>query len=101
MTGLIVANGGFEKLGVVSVEGFEYVRVISRTGKKEDDAGASGEKARDLISEAETGIYELMRHFSDPSTAYLSQPRPQYMDDHGDYDHLARRRERNAQGGDE
>lgn len=101
LTGLIVANGGFEKLGAVSVDGFEYVRVISRTGKKEDDAGAIGEEARKLIAEAETGLYELMRHFSDSSTAYLSQPRPQYMDDFGDYDHLARRRERNAQGGDE
>lgn len=101
LTGLIVTNGGFEKLGAVPVEGFEYVRVVSRSGKKEDDAGASGEEARTLISEAETGLYELMRHFSDPATAYLSQPRPQYTDDYGDYDHLARRRERNAQGGDE
>jgi len=101
LTGLIATNNGFEKLGAIPVEGFEYVRVVSRTGKKADDAGARGDEARALISEAETGLYELMRHFSDPSTAYPSQPRPQYMDDYGDYDHLARRRERNAQGGDE
>jgi ATP-dependent helicase/nuclease subunit B len=101
LTALIVANGGFEEIGVVPVHGFEYVRIISRTGKKADDAGANGDECAAMMAEAETGLRELILHFNNPSTPYPSQPRPQYTDDFGDYDHLARRRERNAQGGDE
>lgn len=101
LTGLIVMHGGFEALGPTPVQGFEYVRVISRSGKKGDDSGASGDDCAAMIEEADAGLRELMRHFNDPQTPYPSQPRPQYVDDYGDYDHLARRRERNAQGSDE
>ncbi|NOX94915.1 MAG: double-strand break repair protein AddB [Alphaproteobacteria bacterium] len=101
LTGLIVANGGFDELGPTPVSGFQYIRIVSRSGKKTDDAGADGAKCAEMITNAETGLRELLLHFSDPSTPYPSQPRPQYTDDFGDYDHLARRRERNAQGGDE
>lgn len=101
LTGLIALKGGFETLGAVSVSGFEYLRVIGRKDKKEDTSGAYGDACGEMIGEAEAGLYELLRHFNDPATPYPSQPRPQYADDYGDYDRLARRRERNAQGGDE
>ncbi len=101
LTGLIAMRGGFETLGPVSVSGFNYVRIIGRKDDKRDTTGAEGEDCAEKVTEAEAGLHALLRHFSDPSTPYPSQPRPQYSDDFGDYDHLARRRERNVQGGDE
>lgn len=101
LTALIVANEGFKKLGAAPVSGFEYLRIIGRGKSSTDTVAASAGGANTLIEEAQKGLIELLTHFSDPSTAYPSQPRPQYQDGYGDYDHLARRRERNAQGGEE
>ena len=98
LTALIVANGGFAELGPAPVAGFEYLRIIGRGKSTTDTVGASDDRAGDLTREAHDGLVALLRHFSDPSTAYASQPRPQYQDAYGDYDHLARRRERNALG---
>ncbi|GJL91455.1 double-strand break repair protein AddB [Hyphococcus sp.] len=97
LTGLIVAAGGFEELGATNVSGFEYVRVVSRK-KREEDAGAEGNDARDAMNEAHDGLISIIRHFNDEKAPYLSQPRPQFINPYGDYDHLARRGERNAQG---
>ena len=101
LTGLIASRGGFESLGPVAVSGFEYVRVLARKGDRSDNVGAAGADCVDHIAEAEVRLMALLRHFNDPDTTYPSQPRPQYMDQYGDYDHLARRRERNTQGGEE
>lgn len=101
LTGLITANGGFEKLDAVPVEGFEYVRILNRKNNGKDDVGVSGEECADLMKQSKEGLTNLFRHFNNPGTAYSSQPRAQYADQYGDYDHLARRQERNAQGGEE
>ncbi len=101
LIGLITANGGFIELGPTPVEGFEYVRVVSRKDDKEDNTGAQGDECARMIAETEEGLFSLLRHFNDPTSSYPSQPRPQYVDEYGDYDHLARRRERHTQGGDE
>ena len=98
LTGLIVAAGGFAALGPAPVSGFEYVHVIGRK-RDEKPVGATGADARDIMDAARDGLFALFRHFADPASPYPSQPRPQYADDYGDYDHLARRKERNAQGG--
>ena len=99
LTGLIVEAGGFADLGAAPVAGFEYVRVISRK-PDEKFAGAEGDDAKEFIEDARNGLTEILRHFADAGQAYLSQPRPQFMNEFGDYDHLARRKERNAQGAD-
>ena len=98
LTALIAAHGGFAELGPAAVAGFEYLRIIGRGKTAADTVGASGAKAETLAREAEEGLAALLRHFADPSAAYPSQPRPQFMDAYGDYDHLARRRERAAHG---
>ena len=100
LTALIVAEGGFEALGAIPVDGFEYVRVVGAKSPTADNVGAQGEDCAGLMEKAREGLTALLRHFSDPATPYASQPRPQYVDAYGDYDHLARRRERNAQGSD-
>ena len=101
LTALIVAHGGFETLGPAAVDGFEYVRVVGRKEPSKDTVRAEGKDCAALMEEAHQGFVALMRHFDSPSAAYPSQPRPQYMNAYGDYDHLARRRERNAQGSEE
>ena len=97
LTGLIVEAGGFADLGAAPVAGFEYLRAISRK-KTEKFAGAVGDDLRDAMDKSRAGLSGLVKHFSDPATSYPSQPRPQFTDDYGDFDHLARRGERNAQG---
>ena len=99
LTALIVAESGFDALGAPPVAGFEYIRVVGGKSPAADNVGAQGEECADLMRKTREGLNALLRHFSDPSTPYPSQPRPQYIDAYGDYDHLARRRERNAQGG--
>ncbi|MEZ5891918.1 MAG: double-strand break repair protein AddB [Parvularculaceae bacterium] len=102
LTGVIVEAGGFEALGPARVSGFDYVRVIGGTSDKgKNIAGAEGDDAAKLIAAARDGIEGLMRHFMNAEAVYPSQPRPQYQSRFGEYDHLARRRERNAQGGDD
>jgi ATP-dependent helicase/nuclease subunit B len=98
LTGLITVKGGFESLGATEVAGFEYTLIIGRKGDSSDDVNTDNKDPAQLVADAEDGLYELLQSFNNPDTAYLSQPRPQYMDDYGDYDHLARRRERNAAG---
>lgn len=97
LTGVIVEAGGFDDLGPAPVAGFEYVRVVSRK-PGEKFAGAQGPDAATHIAEARDGLVRLFGHFASADAAYPSQPRPQFTNDYGDYDHLARRRERSAQG---
>ena len=100
LTGVITRLGGFELLGAGPVHGLAYLRTLGRKGKN-DDVIFLDDEASQAVDEAEAGFVALMRHFLDPMTPYVSQPRPQYMDDFGDYDHLARRRERGARGSDD
>lgn len=101
LTALIVEAGGFEALGPAAVAGFGYVKSLNRKGTADDYSGAEGADARAMIRQAREGFEKLVAHFDDPSTPYLSQPRPQYADDWGDYDRLARRREWAHERGDE
>lgn len=98
LTGLIVEAGGYESIGKSNVAGLEYIRVLPTAGREQKATIWSDEECAAAIKDAEQGLHNLMPHFCDPQTPYLSQPRPEYMNDYGDYDHLARRRERNAHG---
>lgn len=96
LTGLIIEAGGFEALGSAPVAGFEYVRIIG--GKANDTPSrAEGDEAAQALSNARDGVAKLFAHFADEAHSYPSQPRPQFMNAYGDYDHLARRKERAAQ----
>lgn len=101
LTALIASHGGFEQLGNVVVAKFSYVKVLNRKGGKSDASGAEGAECVQLSKDAEKGLREVLAHFNDPGASYPSQPRAQFVDDYGDYDHLARRRERHAQDGEE
>lgn len=101
LTALILQEGGFEAFGRIPVTRFEYVRIVNRKGGRGDSSLAEGADCAQRVEEASKGLRELLAHFNDPQTAYPSQPRPQFVSDYGDYDKLARRRERRMQGGDE
>ncbi len=99
LTAAIVRAGGFAGLGAVPVDRFAYLRVQNRKPGSRNESGAAGADCAAKIDEAERGLKDLITHFNNPDTAYPSQPRPQYMAEFGDYDHLARRRERRAMDG--
>ncbi|NHK28279.1 double-strand break repair protein AddB [Parvularcula flava] len=94
LTGLIAERGGFglSPKGEPRISGYAYVKVLNRTARTKDTI-ATGDDAREKLEEAESAIIELLTQFNNPDQPYLSQPRPFYRDDYGDYDHLARRGE--------
>jgi len=94
LTGLIAERGGFglSPQGEPTVSGYAYVKVLNRTARTKDTI-AMGDDAREKLEEAEKAIIELLTQFNNPDQPYLSQPRPFYRDDYGDYDNLARRGE--------
>ena len=47
----------------------------------------------EVVGDALAGVSKLIHKFADPATPYLSQPRPQFLNRFGDYDHLARVKE--------
>ena len=98
LTGLILEDGGFENLGAVAVNGLEYIRTIGRKDDKKDHVIASSPECAEQIDKARSGVNKILTKFADGSTPYRSQPRPQFKDPYGDYDHLARRRERGVHG---
>ncbi|MBI1364415.1 MAG: double-strand break repair protein AddB [Alphaproteobacteria bacterium] len=93
LTAVIVEEGGFSSLGPARAESFHYVKSLNRSNEGRDQSGAEGDAARALIEEARRGLEALLAYYDAPDAVYLSQPRPQFADDYGDYDHLARRRE--------
>ncbi|NWG71281.1 MAG: double-strand break repair protein AddB, partial [Parvularculaceae bacterium] len=90
---LIVEAGGFVDLGPRTVESFAYLKAFNRKEDGKDDVAASGDDARAIIARTEAAFRRLIAAFDDPRTPYLSQPRPQFLTDYGQYDRLARRRE--------
>ena len=96
LTGLIAELGGFQTIGTSNIAAMEYIRVLMPPGKQFKSTKWTGDDCTEAINDARKGFIDLMAHFATPGTAYFSQPRPEYMSDYGDYDHLARRRERNA-----
>ncbi len=99
LTALIAEQGGFEGLEGGAILGFYYLRMLNRhkTTPSKNQSGAEGPAAQDAVRDAAEGLYALLAHFNDPQTPYLSQPRPEFTDNWGDYDQLARRREWRAE----
>ena len=92
LTALIVERGGFAALGAARVASFHYLKTLNRKEAR-NDTGAEGAAAQEMLRRIEDGLLRWIDAFDDPATPYLSQPRPQFVDQYADYDHLARRRE--------
>lgn len=94
LTGVIVEAGGFEGLGPRDVARYDYLKIANRSRDEKQNAwGLAGGEARAAIREAEARLRALIAAFDQPTAVYHSQPRPEFTDDYGDYDQLARRRE--------
>lgn len=101
LTGLIIERGGFGQIGPRRVVGYQYLKALNRKQAQENDKGKEGDDARAAISDAEERIRALIAAYDSPDAVYQSQPRPEFTDDYGDYDQLARRREWGSVEGDD
>ena len=110
LTAIMVREGAFADHGLPSGTdcwGAGFVRSLPSEAPSEvlkhsstfAHSGGSGRSValEDALRDAERGFLSWLDHFADPDTPYLSQPRPQFRNDYGDYDHLARRGEWSAQ----
>jgi ATP-dependent helicase/nuclease subunit B len=93
LTALIVEAGGFAALGAQAVDGFAYVKCLNRSSAAKPDVEVAGPEAREAMVEAARGMRAMIEAFDDPTTAYHSQPRPQFLKKYPQFDRLARRRE--------
>jgi ATP-dependent helicase/nuclease subunit B len=100
LQGAILARGGFAPIPAGDIAGFSYVGVkgTKTAGEVREirDSVKKGETPRPAGALADAALERLERYvarFDDPSTPYLSQPRRQFVNEYGDYDHLARRKE--------
>jgi len=97
LTGLIAEQNGFETVEGAHVARLAYLKALGRK-KSNPDACLEGDAVTESIADAREQLTALLTRFFDPTTPYLSQPRPEYEDDYGDYDHLARRAEWASEG---
>jgi ATP-dependent helicase/nuclease subunit B len=97
LTGLILLAGGFSAIDIKTIDALALYKVWNRKEEGKDDLLLPDDKIIELIEEARSRTLELLAHYDDPDTAYLSQPRPQFAAHFGTYDHLARRSEWEAE----
>ena len=93
LTGLILLENGFAPLTVKTIDSLALYKVWNRKEDDKDDLLFPDTEIIELIEEAKQKTLELLNHYDDPATPYLSQPRPQFEAHFGTYDHLARRDE--------
>jgi len=94
LIGAMVEAGAFAAIGRRPVASYAYLRLVNRKRKDAENAlwKADAEAAAEIAAAA-AGLKAWIRSFDDPITVYLSQPRPEFVNDYGDYDQLARRKE--------
>jgi len=97
LEGLIAARGGFERLGTATaLSGMLYVRLTGgRLAGEQKPIKLDGAEA---MQKAERGLLKLIGQFSFEKTPYLSRPRPKFLSQYSDYDHLARVKEWSGEG---
>jgi ATP-dependent helicase/nuclease subunit B len=98
---VMAKQGAFK--GVPAEAAVELMYVKLSGGRKPGEAKPLKLKADidELIDKTMTGVNQLITQYADPKRSYLSQPRPQYENKFGDYDHLARVAEWRGAGGGE
>lgn len=101
LTGLILEHGGFDGVPAAPVAAYAYLKALGRSEKEAKNLfRKDADDAAGAVRDAEAGLRKWIAHFDDPSSAYLSKPRAQFIRRGGpenkeyqtDYDQLARRR---------
>lgn len=97
LTGLIAQQNGFASLEnskqPLRVNELSYIRTLRRSTTDKNHRTISGADVQLAIDDARDRLIKLVSHYQDANTPFLSQPRPEFKDEYGDYDQLARRRE--------
>jgi ATP-dependent helicase/nuclease subunit B len=89
LTAAILAAGGFADLGPMTPGDLLYVKVSGgRIPGKEELRSPNGSEA--LAAAALAGLKRRLAKFDDPEEGYASKAAVQFVNDDGDYDHLAR-----------
>ncbi|MEM1086592.1 MAG: double-strand break repair protein AddB [Pseudomonadota bacterium] len=100
LQGLIAREGGYKGIEGRDVDALTYIRFGTQFNVREigEESGRGQSKLEamtvaDVISEAEKGLYSLLKAFADPTEPYRSQPKAERMSYASDYSRLARRDE--------
>ena len=70
-----------------------YIPIGKEGEIKPGNVGNSEKSFDQLVKEHFDGLIELANQFRDPQTPYLARPLPEFKDEYGEYDHLARVKE--------
>ncbi len=100
----MLESGGFEKIRTATEFGETQDMVYLSLRGHTQDAGVSSIVKKDwtverFIHQAVETIEKLVDYFDDADAIYHAQPRVQFSNDYGDYDHLSRRAEWAKAGG--
>ncbi len=94
LTGAMVQAGAFEAIGAREVAQYAFIKSLGRSDdERKNGWRRDGAEAAETIRDAEARFRALIAAYDGPDAKYQSQPRPQFTDDYGDYDQLARRKE--------
>jgi len=87
----MLLSGGFAGLDPGEVAQLVYMRLSG--GRQPGEERVLKLDVPDTVAKTMLGVTKLVHRFEDPNTPYLSQPRPQFLNRFGDFDHLARVKE--------
>lgn len=98
LTGLIIHENGFHDINTKTVSRLALIKSLNRKTDNTDlpekeTIMLDGVDLEEALNQAKQSLNDLIEKFNDQQTPYLSQPRPEFEDDHSDYNHLARRAE--------
>ncbi|RKQ96018.1 double-strand break repair protein AddB [Maricaulis maris] len=95
LTAAMAQAGVFPELAAGDPAGLFYVSLSGNAGggKEERIDGGRQPDAAEFVRNAVADLTRWIARFDDETMAYESQIRVQYMNDYGDFDHLARRGE--------
>ncbi|WP_300529647.1 double-strand break repair protein AddB [Maricaulis sp.] len=85
--------GVFDRLEPGAPSALLYLTVSGNKEAGRETRIDKADPAEELALDALENLRKLIARFDDENEAYPSQPRAQYKDDYGDFDHLARRGE--------
>ena len=97
----MVNRDGFTGL-TAQTEDFAYIKPNAAKEKdRQSNLFTKDYDAETYMDEALAVLTKLIAHFGDENSVYHSQPRAQYVNPYGAYDHLARRAEWAALAGED
>jgi len=87
----MLQSGGFADLDAGETAQLVYMKLSG--GRQPGEEKILDLDVAETVDDARAGVTKLVHKFEDEKTPYLSQPRPQFLNVYGDYDHLARVKE--------